>query len=353
MERGGRRLGRGTITWRLHSTAFGAGEAIPPEFTCDGVDHSPPLSWEEPPSGARSLALIVEDPGAPGGTFAHWVLFNLPTNLRGLDAAIPTDTELLQGAVQGSNGSGDVGYVGPCRPPGSAHRYVFHLYALDQPLHLAAGASRDEVATAMRGRIVGEAELVGRYGRPPDVQARDQRGAASAAPTPAAGAGQGLVQGFVCRKCGANSRWMGRWMSITAPSTTGAEAPGAYHDEERRAPMDRTSTTGRRAAIYARATGDEADQPSIEEQKAACQRYAEANGYWVTQYVVELPDTEGPRDYPERERLIRAMRANPLDAVIVTSLDRLSRDPAELGAIREQADLGGVQLISLDGQESR
>jgi site-specific DNA recombinase len=104
------------------------------------------------------------------------------------------------------------------------------------------------------------------------------------------------------------------------------------------------------AAIYARAASDEADQPSIEEQKAACRRWAEANGYEVAELYVELPGTEGPRDYPERERLIRAMRADPLDAVIVTSLDRFSRDPADLRSIREQATLGGVQLISLDEQ---
>jgi Raf kinase inhibitor-like YbhB/YbcL family protein len=153
------------MAWQIHSTAFTAGGEIPPEYTCDGVDHSPPLAWEPPPSGTRSLALVVEDPDATKGTFVHWVLFNLPIERRSLDAGIPTDAELFQGAVQGKNDYGRIGYGGPCPPAGPAHRFSFRLYALDQPLHVSAGASRAEVDAAMQGHVVGETELMGRYGR--------------------------------------------------------------------------------------------------------------------------------------------------------------------------------------------
>lgn len=153
------------MAWQIHSTAFSPGAEIPAEYTCDGVDHSPPLAWEPPPSGTHSLALIIEDPDAPNGTMAHWVLFDLAVHIDHLDAAIPTDTEQYLGAVQGSNGHGRLGYMGPCPPPGPAHRYYFRLYALDQPLHIPAGARREEVDAAMQGHVVGQTELMGRYGR--------------------------------------------------------------------------------------------------------------------------------------------------------------------------------------------
>jgi Raf kinase inhibitor-like YbhB/YbcL family protein len=155
----------GTIVFELHSDAFGADGDIQREHTCDGADRSPPLVWDEPPAGAQSLALIVHDPDAPRGDFTHWVLFDLPPDLRGLDAGVPTVGELPNGARQGRNDFGRLGYGGPCPPPDAAHRYDFELYALDVPVGLGAGATRAEVEAAMQGHVAGQARLVGRYAR--------------------------------------------------------------------------------------------------------------------------------------------------------------------------------------------
>jgi Raf kinase inhibitor-like YbhB/YbcL family protein len=150
----------------LTSPAFGFGERIPTEYTADGRDASPPLKWDGVPAGARGLALICEDPDATRGTFAHWVAFNLPPDTRELGEGVPAKESLPGGAAQGANGFGRPGYGGPSPPAGKPHRYVFHLHALDEKLDLPAGVTREQLASAMKGHILGQGELTGTYGRP-------------------------------------------------------------------------------------------------------------------------------------------------------------------------------------------
>ncbi len=152
------------MTFALRSPAFGEGGTIPRRFTCDGADVSPPLSWDDPPAGTQSFALVVDDPDAPVGTWVHWVVYGIPAHARGLPEGVPTGERLPTGGVHGKNSWGRLGYGGPC-PPGGTHRYFFRLYALSTPPDLEPGATREELLRAMEGRIVGEAALVGRYGR--------------------------------------------------------------------------------------------------------------------------------------------------------------------------------------------
>lgn len=153
----------------LTSSAFTADSTIPKEFTCDGVDDSPPLAWQGAPQGTLSYALIMDDPDAPPGTWVHWVLFNIPADAQGLDRAVEKKETLESGAkhgiVWGVNEFTRVGYYGPCPPPGKPHRYFFKLYALDILLNLPAKAAKAQVEQAMEDHILGEASLVGLYGR--------------------------------------------------------------------------------------------------------------------------------------------------------------------------------------------
>jgi Raf kinase inhibitor-like YbhB/YbcL family protein len=150
---------------RLASSAFPDDGSIPQAYTCDGEDKSPPLSWAVPPAGTQSLALIVDDPDAPVGTWVHWVLFNLPPTTISLPEAVPADETVPDGAVHGANSWKQVGYGGPCPPKGSTHRYFFKLYALDITLDLNPGADKGAVEEAMTGHILDQGQLVGRYGR--------------------------------------------------------------------------------------------------------------------------------------------------------------------------------------------
>jgi len=149
----------------ITSAAFAAGETIPKKFTCDGPDLSPQLSWNAPPPGAQSFAMIMDDPDAPVGTWVHWVLYDLPANTTALAEAVPKDEQLSSGARQGRNDFGRIGYGGPCPPGGKPHRYFFKLYALDTKLGLKAGATKAEVERAMKGHVLGQGELIGKYGR--------------------------------------------------------------------------------------------------------------------------------------------------------------------------------------------
>lgn len=153
----------GGISMKLESAAFSANGLIPPEYTCDGKNISPPLAWAEIPAGTQSLALIVDDPDAPRGTFVHWVVYNLPATLTGLPAHVTTQTD-LSGGLQGKNDFPSLGYGGPC-PPSGTHRYFFKLYALDQTLPLPAGANKAQVLAAAAGHILASTELLGRYQR--------------------------------------------------------------------------------------------------------------------------------------------------------------------------------------------
>ncbi len=150
----------------LTSAAFKDGAPIPAKYTCDGVDVSPPLAWSGAPAGTRSVALIADDPDAPGGTWVHWVLYNLPAEVSDLPENIAKVESLdLGGARQGRNDFRRPGYGGPCPPPGPAHRYFFKLYALDTRLELKAGAQKKDVEAAMEGHVLGSAQLMGTYAR--------------------------------------------------------------------------------------------------------------------------------------------------------------------------------------------
>ncbi len=149
----------------LTTTAFQPGATIPKKFTCDGPDVSPALSWTDPPGGTQSFALIVDDPDAPMGTWVHWVLYDLPATTRELAEGVPRQEELPSGARQGRNDFRKIGYGGPCPPPGPAHRYFFKLYALDSKTNLKPGATKADLEMAMKGHILAQAELTGRYQR--------------------------------------------------------------------------------------------------------------------------------------------------------------------------------------------
>lgn len=150
---------------KLESSAIRPGQPIPAIHTCDGEDISPDLAWREIPEDTRSFALIMDDPDAPRGIWVHWVLFNLPADAVELAPGVPKVPELPSGARQGLNDSGDIGYSGPCPPPGPPHRYYFHLYALDSTLNLPPGIARSDLDDAMSGHILTEATLMGIYQR--------------------------------------------------------------------------------------------------------------------------------------------------------------------------------------------
>lgn len=144
----------------MTSPAFEEGGIIPQRFTCSGENLSPPLKWSAPPGETRSFALILDDPDAASGTFVHWVVFNIGPGVR----ALPEGTD-LRNAVQGSNDFGKKGYGGPCPPPGPTHRYFFNLYALDKPVDLSGSIRKSDLLSAMKGHIIAEARLMGRFSR--------------------------------------------------------------------------------------------------------------------------------------------------------------------------------------------
>jgi Raf kinase inhibitor-like YbhB/YbcL family protein len=149
---------------KLTSSAFEAGGMIPKKYTCDGQDISPPLSWSDVPGGAKSLALIADDPDAPAGTWVHWVAWNIPVTARGLDENVPKRDQLADGSKQGTSDFRRVGYGGPC-PPSGTHRYFFKLYALDTTFTLPASTTKKDLEKAMQNHILGQAELMGKYSR--------------------------------------------------------------------------------------------------------------------------------------------------------------------------------------------
>lgn len=164
-------LGAPPVTIQLSSPAFAEGAMIPRPFTCDGENVSPPLAWSEVPETTRSLAILCEDPDAPRGIWTHWVLFNLSAAVAELPARVPAkETVPVLGQIaeetarQGTNDFGKLGYGGPC-PPSGTHRYVFRLFALDTTLDLKPGATRRQVLEAMKGHVVAEGRLIGRYAR--------------------------------------------------------------------------------------------------------------------------------------------------------------------------------------------
>ena len=148
---------------KLTSPVFKEGGTIPDKYTCHGRDISPPLGWSNIPRGCKSLALIVEDPDASVGIMVHWILYNIPGEARGLKEGISPCSELADKSRHGKNGISKLGYVGPCPPIGSTHRYFFKLYVLDTVLELPSGATKEQLLKAMKGRILAETELMGKY----------------------------------------------------------------------------------------------------------------------------------------------------------------------------------------------
>ena len=146
------------------SPVFQEAGMIPSKYTCDGENVSPQLKWEGIPEGTKSLALINDDPDAPMGTWVHWVMWNIPADLRGLPENIPPEKELPNGSKQGLNDFKRHGYGGPC-PPSGTHRYYFKIYALDSELDLANTATKKDLLNAMEGHILAECQLMGKYER--------------------------------------------------------------------------------------------------------------------------------------------------------------------------------------------
>ena len=153
------------MAFTLTSSAFKNGENIPKKHTCEGQDVSPPLSWSDPPQRTQSYALIADDPDAPGGTWVHWVAYDLPASMHQLPEGVPKTEDISGGGRQGVNDFRKAGYGGPCPPPGNPHRYFFKLYALNAMLNLKPRAGKKDVEQAMQGHIIGQAELMGKYKR--------------------------------------------------------------------------------------------------------------------------------------------------------------------------------------------
>jgi Raf kinase inhibitor-like YbhB/YbcL family protein len=154
----------------IRSPAFADGGAIPKPFTCEGPNRSPPLAFAGAPAGARSLALVVDDPDAPDPAaprtvFVHWVLHDLPADTAGLPEGVRPE-DLPPGAQQGTNDYGKAGWRGPC-PPIGRHRYFFKLYALDEALGPLSDRTKAGLLAAMKGHVLEEAQLVGTYEKQP------------------------------------------------------------------------------------------------------------------------------------------------------------------------------------------
>jgi Raf kinase inhibitor-like YbhB/YbcL family protein len=147
------------MAFHVTSSAFPHGGTIPEKYSCDGQDVSPQLEWSGAPDRTRSFVLLCDDPDAPKGPFAHWILYDIPV----------TTTKIEEGATNvgtsGTNDFGNSGYGGPCPPQGTAHHYAFHVYAVDVPSIGKPGMSRQGLIDAMEGHVIGDAELVGEYQR--------------------------------------------------------------------------------------------------------------------------------------------------------------------------------------------
>ena len=151
--------------FEIKSSAFENGGLIPAEYTCDGSNLSPHITWKEAPDGTKSLALICDDTDAPVGAWVHWLLYNIPPEKSALPEGMSKSTNLPDGMMQGTNDFRRWGYGGPCPPSGSSHHYYFKLYALDNRLNIGAGVQKKDVERAMKGHVIEETVLVGKYGR--------------------------------------------------------------------------------------------------------------------------------------------------------------------------------------------
>ena len=148
----------------LTSERFIEGQPIPEKFTCEGQNVSPALAWTDPPSGTETFALIMDDPDAPGDTWIHWVLYNIPGGTSFMPDALPGQGGIAYVGNHGMNTAGNTYYEGPC-PPSGTHRYFFKLYALDTALDFSASPDAVELTAAMQGHVLAQAELMGTYAK--------------------------------------------------------------------------------------------------------------------------------------------------------------------------------------------
>lgn len=148
----------------ITSSAFKDGDSIPSKYTCDNLDISPPLKWSKEPEDTKTFALICDDPDAPGGTWVHWVVYNIPGTMYEFEEDIAKNGLFQNNALQGKNDFGNNNYGGPC-PPGGTHRYYFKIYALDATLGAQPGITKRELLKLMDGHILDQGQLMGRYKR--------------------------------------------------------------------------------------------------------------------------------------------------------------------------------------------
>jgi Raf kinase inhibitor-like YbhB/YbcL family protein len=156
---------RAPMSLTLTSASFRQGQNIPQQFTCDGADLSPALSWSNPPANTKSFALLVTDPDSLLGAYVHWILYNLPPGSNGIGEGIPRTGVLPSGAMQGVNSGDAAGYSGPCPPGEATHRYLFTLYALDTILSPSSPVDKSALSKSMEGHVLASGQLMGRYHR--------------------------------------------------------------------------------------------------------------------------------------------------------------------------------------------
>lgn len=154
------------MEFKITSSAFDDGGTIPVKYSCEGKNISPQLKWNEPQPGIKSYALIVDDPDAPSGDFVHWVVYNIPSDVREMHEESTPSKNVPDEVMMGTNSAGKIGYMGPCPPAGQTHRYFFKLYALDTILHhIGSGATKAKMLAAIKGHILSETHLMGKFKR--------------------------------------------------------------------------------------------------------------------------------------------------------------------------------------------
>jgi Raf kinase inhibitor-like YbhB/YbcL family protein len=151
---------------KIKSNAFHEGSLIPSKYSCEGENISPQLHWNEVSKDVKSYAIILDDPDAPGGNFVHWVIFNIPENMRELHENVTPSRNIPDEVMLGTNSFGRIGYGGPCPPAGKPHHYYFRIYALDTILHhVESGSTKEQLIKAMDGHIIAKGELMGIFSR--------------------------------------------------------------------------------------------------------------------------------------------------------------------------------------------
>ena len=153
------------MVFRLQLPGIKEEERIERRYSCEGDDISPSLAWSEIPEGTKSFALVMEDPDAPGGTFIHWLIYNIGKDSTVLQENIPKTRDTSQGYSQGTNSFGRIGYNGPCPPRGSVHRYYFTIYAISTDQKIKPAVRKDELMRSIEGKIIGSAGTMRRFGR--------------------------------------------------------------------------------------------------------------------------------------------------------------------------------------------